>query len=256
MPNQQKPNENGQLFAILAYILPVVGGIIGLAVNKDNALTRTHAYQSIGAVLSLILTFVTWVIVAYAIAIMPSIRSLVVLLTYALVVIGGLYVLSQLRSADLAEKVKTSSTRKLAWAGGLYLVGGGLYYMSQLAPDILPFVTSIVEILLPVSELYMPIVLLATLIWLGANILPSPIMRLLSVAIIANLLTWLPLVVFVVSIALFGLVIAMMIFLAINWVYNLVTAIQGKERVIPISNRLVTQIFGDDRKSKSAEASA
>ena len=64
------PDER-RIFAVLAYILPVVGGIIGLLVDGSNPLTRAHARQSIGAVLTLILAFFTWAVVGYIISLIP-----------------------------------------------------------------------------------------------------------------------------------------------------------------------------------------
>jgi len=133
--SQQKPNEDNRLFAILAYILPVIGGIVGLAVNRDNSLTRTHGQQSIGAVLTMIVTFFTWVVVAFFIALVPSVGP-------------------------------------------------------------------------------------------------------------------------IISIALFGLVIAIDIFIVINWIISFVFAMRGKERVIPLSNRLVVRILGGYRKAKPVKYTA
>lgn len=121
----------GRFFAVLAYILPVLGGIIGLALDGRNPLTRVHARQSIAAVLALILSFLTWAAVGYAIGLIP---------------------------------------------------------------------------------------------------IMGPIL----------------------SISLFSLVVAMLIFLALNWLISLVMALRGQERTIPFANRIVLRLFADARKAKSA----
>ena len=122
-------------FAVLAYLIPLVGGIIGLAVDGSNPLTLNHARQSIAAVLTMILSFLVWIV-------------------------GG------------------------------YLIG--------LIPIIGP----------------------------------------------------------IVAISLFSLVMAMAVFLLVNWVYSLIVAARGQERTIPFANKMVIRLFGDVRKSKSAGASA
>ena len=121
----------GRFFAVLAYILPVLGGIIGLALDGRNPLTRVHARQSIAAVLALILSFLTWAAVGYAIGLIP---------------------------------------------------------------------------------------------------IMGPIL----------------------SISLFSLVVAMLIFLTLNWLISLVMALRGRERTIPFANRIVLRLFADARKAKSA----
>lgn len=135
--SQQKPSEDNRIFAALAYILPVIGGIIGLIVDRNNPLTRIHAQQSISAVLTLVVSFIVWVV-------------------------GG------------------------------YFIG------------IIPFF--------------------------------GPIF----------------------AISLFGLVIAMFIFLLVNWIISLIVALRGQDRVIPFANRIATRIFGQSevRKQKTAKVTA
>lgn len=128
-------SEGGRVFAVLAYIVPVLGGIIGLAVDGHNPLTRHHAQQSIATVLASILSFLVWAVVGYVIGLVP---------------------------------------------------------------------------------------------------IMGPI----------------------VSISLFSLVVAMSIFLAINWLVNLVMAMRGHERTIPFANKIVGRLFGDDRKAKTDHADA
>jgi len=252
-PKDNQANGNGRLFAILAYILPVIGGIFGLAVNRDNALTRTHAQQSIGAVLTLIFGFITWAVFAYVIALIPAIRPIVIALTYILIglsVLAFLYFLSRL---DADDKFRAVGIRKLIWVAVIYGIGGVLVWLSQTNPDAVAFAVPVIELLLPVSELFMPVLLLVTVILMGGGVLPSRVSFVLSIMIAVNLLTWMPLAGPVISVALYGLFIALVIFLIFNWVFNLISAVQGNERKIPIANQLVGRLFGDERKSKDME---
>ena len=65
------PARKAEWFAVLAYVLPVVGGIIGLIADGGNPLTRVHARQSIGAVLALILSFFLWAAGGYVLSLIP-----------------------------------------------------------------------------------------------------------------------------------------------------------------------------------------
>ena len=114
------------MFAALAYALPLLGGALGLALDGGNPLTRLHARQSIGALLTMALSFVAWAVAGFALAQVPA--------------IGPIF-----------------------------------------------------------------------------------------------------------SISLFSLVIAMAAFLAVNWLVNLVVALGGGERVIPLANRVTRRVFGDDK---------
>jgi uncharacterized membrane protein len=86
MSQKQKPDNNGRLFAILAYIVPVIGGIIGIVVNGDNALTRKHSQQTIGAILTMVVTFLIWVIVGFIIALIPFVGPIAAVCLFALVI--------------------------------------------------------------------------------------------------------------------------------------------------------------------------
>ncbi|MCY4071551.1 MAG: hypothetical protein OXG60_09630 [Chloroflexi bacterium] len=130
---QSEVEASKRIFAVLAYIVPVLGGIIGLAVDRNNPLTRNHAQQSIATVLALIMSFLLWAVIGYVIGLVP---------------------------------------------------------------------------------------------------IMGPI----------------------VSISLFSLVVAMLIFLAINWIISLVVALRGRERTIPFANKIVGRLFGDDRQAKPLNA--
>lgn len=83
---QSSASDDGRLFAVLAYLLPVVGGIIGLAVDGGNPLTRAHARQSIGAALALGLSFVAWAVIGYAISLVPIAGPIVAIALFSFVI--------------------------------------------------------------------------------------------------------------------------------------------------------------------------
>lgn len=84
--SQPSRTENGRLYAILAYILPVIGGLVGLAFDRSNPLTRIHAQQSIAAVLTLILSFVVWGVGGFLVALVPIVGPIVAISLFSLVI--------------------------------------------------------------------------------------------------------------------------------------------------------------------------
>ena len=81
-----RPAVNERLFAMLAYALPLLGGIIGLAADRANPLTRTHAQQSIAAILTLALSFVVWAAVGYLVGLIPIVGPIVAISLFSLVI--------------------------------------------------------------------------------------------------------------------------------------------------------------------------
>ncbi len=75
-----------RIFAVLAYLVPILGGIIGLAVDGRNPLTQNHARQSIATVLALILSFLLWALVGYLIGLIPIMGPIVSISLFSLVV--------------------------------------------------------------------------------------------------------------------------------------------------------------------------
>ena len=83
---KQKHEGAGRAFAALAYILPVVGGVIAMLADGRNPLTRSHALQSIAAVITLILSFLVWIAVGYVVALVPVIGPIFSLSLFSLVI--------------------------------------------------------------------------------------------------------------------------------------------------------------------------
>ena len=81
-----RPAVSERLFAMLAYALPLLGGIIGLAADRANPLTRTHAQQSIAAVLTLALSFVVWAAVGYLVGLIPIVGPIIAISLFSLVI--------------------------------------------------------------------------------------------------------------------------------------------------------------------------
>jgi len=87
------PDER-RIFAALAYVLPVVGGIIGLLVDGGNPLTRAHARQSIGAALTLILAFFAWAVGGYIISLIPIAGPILAIALFSLVIAMALFLVA------------------------------------------------------------------------------------------------------------------------------------------------------------------
>ena len=83
---QNAATDEGRMFAALAYVLPVVGGIIGLIADGGNPLTRVHARQSIATVVALILTFFVWAAVGYVLSLIPIAGPIVAIALFSLVI--------------------------------------------------------------------------------------------------------------------------------------------------------------------------
>jgi uncharacterized membrane protein len=76
---------------VLAYALPVIGGIIGLIADGRNPLTRVHARQSIGAVLALILSFFVWAAGGYVLSLIPIAGPIVAIALFSLVIAMAIF---------------------------------------------------------------------------------------------------------------------------------------------------------------------
>ncbi len=92
--SQQKRSESSRAFAALAYILPLLGGLIGLAVDGRNPLTRVHAQQTIGAALALALSFLVWGVVSYGLALIPIVGPIFAIALFSLVIALGVFLLA------------------------------------------------------------------------------------------------------------------------------------------------------------------
>ncbi len=78
-------------FAVLAYLLPVVGGVVGLIADGGNSLTRFHARQSIAAVLALLLAFFGWAAGGYLISLIPIAGPILAIALFSLVVAMAIF---------------------------------------------------------------------------------------------------------------------------------------------------------------------
>ncbi len=82
----QAHEGQSRLFAALAYVLPLLGGALGLALDSRNPLTRLHARQSLGALLTLALSFVAWAVVGFLLAQIPAIGPIFSISLFSLVI--------------------------------------------------------------------------------------------------------------------------------------------------------------------------
>ena len=88
-------SNEGRIFAVLSYLLPLIGGIIGLALDKSNSLTRNHAHQSIAAVALLILGFLVWAAAGWLMGWIPFVGPIVALALFSLVMALGIFLIVQ-----------------------------------------------------------------------------------------------------------------------------------------------------------------
>ena len=84
--SRQKHKDADRRFAALAYILLVIGGLLGLALDGGNPLTRVHARQSISTVIALIITFFVWAAVGYVLSLIPIAGPIVAIALFSLVI--------------------------------------------------------------------------------------------------------------------------------------------------------------------------
>lgn len=89
--SQLKPDDENRVFAVLAYVLPVLGGVIGLLVDGRNPLTRNHARQSIATIITLILSFIVWAVAGYLIAMIPAFGPIFSIALFTLVIALALF---------------------------------------------------------------------------------------------------------------------------------------------------------------------
>lgn len=89
--SQTKRDSERRVFAALSYIVPLVGGIIAIALDGRNPLTRVHAQQSIAAVLTLIVSFFLWGVIGYALALIPIFGPIVAISLFSLVIATAIF---------------------------------------------------------------------------------------------------------------------------------------------------------------------
>ncbi len=87
----QKPNEGPRFLAALAYVLPLLGGLLGLAIDRANPLTRLHATQSIGALLTLALSLVVWAAAGFVLAQVPVIGPIFSISLFSMVIAMAIF---------------------------------------------------------------------------------------------------------------------------------------------------------------------
>lgn len=92
---QRAAGENGRLFALLSYLLPLIGGIIGLALDRSNPMTRVHAQQSIAAVSLLILSFLAWAAAGWLLGWVPFVGPILALTLFTLVIALAIFLIVQ-----------------------------------------------------------------------------------------------------------------------------------------------------------------
>ena len=92
--SRQKHNQADRRFAALAYLLPVVGGLLGLALDGGNRLTRVHARQSIATVIALLIAFFVWAAVGYVLSLIPIAGPIVAIALFSLVIAMAVFLVA------------------------------------------------------------------------------------------------------------------------------------------------------------------
>ena len=118
MSNDPMHNNTERTFAVLAYVLPLIGGLIGLAKNRDNPLTRNHSQQTIAAVLTMFISMVSWIVSGYLIGLIPYVGPVVSVSLFSLVLVIflvlAIYWLIGLFHAIRGQETKFSIANRLA----------------------------------------------------------------------------------------------------------------------------------------------
>lgn len=83
----QKPNR---VLAFLSYLLPVVGSLLVLLINRKNALALYHACQALALFLGMVVVPVGWLIFGWLLAQIPLVGPILAAGLFALVIAAAM----------------------------------------------------------------------------------------------------------------------------------------------------------------------
>lgn len=86
-------NDEGKVFAIIAYILGIIGFLIVLLAKRDNKLAMYHAKQSLVLNIAAIIAMIALSIVSLILAFIPVLGALLAALLTLAFYIGVIYLL-------------------------------------------------------------------------------------------------------------------------------------------------------------------
>jgi len=99
-------NDEGKVFAIIAYILGIIGFLIVLLAKKDNKFAMYHAKQALVLCVAAIIGYVALMIVTMILVFIPVIGPLLSSLLYLALAVAWIYlvILGIINSVNLREK--------------------------------------------------------------------------------------------------------------------------------------------------------
>lgn len=88
-----KPPPSDRLFAVLSYVLFIVGGLLVLLTQRRDSLAAHHARQSLGIAIAFAAVLGVWIVFGWLITLIPYVGSLMAVATFALVMLTFFYLL-------------------------------------------------------------------------------------------------------------------------------------------------------------------
>ncbi|MHB8840668.1 MAG: DUF4870 domain-containing protein [Candidatus Aquicultor sp.] len=79
-----------KLAAFLAYLFGIIGGIVFIAIEKDNRYVKFHAWQSVTFSVALFVAWIAYMILMAILHFIPLIGALIGVILWAAISIGGL----------------------------------------------------------------------------------------------------------------------------------------------------------------------
>ena len=99
-------NDEGKIFAIIAYILGIIGFLIVLLAKKENKFAMYHAKQALVLCVAAIIGYVALMIVSMILVFIPVIGPILTTLLYLALAVAWIYlvIVGIINSVNLQEK--------------------------------------------------------------------------------------------------------------------------------------------------------
>jgi uncharacterized membrane protein len=79
-------NGNAKYFALLAYLLSLVGALYVLLARRNDKFAVYHAKQSLGIAMLALVVLITWIVIAWILAWIPYLGFIFAMASFALVI--------------------------------------------------------------------------------------------------------------------------------------------------------------------------
>jgi len=79
-------NGNAKYFALLAYLLSLVGALYVLLARRNDKFAVYHAKQSLGIAMLALVVLITWIVIAWILAWIPYFGFIFAMASFALVI--------------------------------------------------------------------------------------------------------------------------------------------------------------------------